>query len=66
MTAVVLVVMLLLPGMSEPKVARFPMESFEACALRVAEAGAGLKTHEGEAYIYFAGCEVTGVKADPA
>jgi hypothetical protein len=65
-SSVVLVVVLLLPGMDEPRVQRYPMESFEACMAKVQEAGEGLKAHEGEAYRYLVGCEITGTKTDPA
>jgi hypothetical protein len=66
LSSVVLVVMLILPGMDEPRMQRFPMASFEACMAKIAEAGEGLKAHDGEAYRYFVGCETTGNKADPA
>lgn len=66
LSAYVLVAVLLLPGMQEPLVTRRPMASFEECLAKVQEAGELLKAHEGEAYRYLAGCEVTGSKADPA
>lgn len=65
-SAVVLVTILMLPGMSEPFVSREAMPSYEACMAKVTEAGDALKAHEGEAYRFAVACEVTGQKADPA
>jgi hypothetical protein len=56
----------MLPGMTEPKVQRVPIESFEACLAKVKEAGAAMDAHKGEQFIYAVACEVTGSKADPA
>jgi hypothetical protein len=61
-----LVVILMLPGMTEPKVQRVPIESFEACLAKVKEAGAAMDAHKGEQFVYAVVCEVTGSKADPA
>jgi len=66
LTSFSLVMMLVLPGMSEPKVLRKPMASFEECQSRLKEAGELLKAHEGEQYKFMVGCEATGNKADPA
>lgn len=63
---VVLVAYLMLPGMSEPIVKKIPMESYSACIAKITEVGDGLKLHNGEAYKYFVGCEVTGSKSDPS
>lgn len=66
MEVIVAVVMLLLPGMEKPVINRIPMESFEACQAKVAEAGEGLKLHAGETYKYMVAREVTSTKSDPA
>lgn len=63
---VVLVVMLMIPGMSEPKVMRRPMASFEERLASVKQRSEGLKLHDGEQYIWMGGCQVNGAKADPS
>lgn len=65
-TVVTLVVMLLLPGMQEPKISRQPMASYQDCLSKVAEVEDGLIKHNGEEYKYFVGCEVTSEKSNPA
>lgn len=66
LSSFVLVALLMVPGMSEPRIFRTPMASYEECLAKVKEAGEALKAHEGEQYKYMVGCEVTGNKADPA
>lgn len=67
LTSFSLVMMLLLPGMSEPKVLHGkPLDSFEECMAAVKSAGDLIEAHKGEQYKFMVGCEVTGNKADPA
>lgn len=60
-----LVMLLLVPGMSEPMVDRMPMESPQACFAKAAEMMEGLKKHEGEAFKALIACEVVSAKSNP-
>ena len=66
LTTYMFVAFLLLPGMAAQVDTREPMDSLEACQARVGEALAAAKEHEGEQYKFLVGCELTGLKADPA
>ena len=67
LTSFSLIMMLILPGMSEPKVLHGkPLGSFEECMAQVKDAADLIKAHEGEPFKFMVGCEVTGNKADPA
>ncbi len=60
------VFMFLLPGMDEPKVQRAPASSYEECLQLLSGMMAQVKSRDGQEQKIFLGCEVNGVKANPA
>ena len=60
------VFMLLLPGMDKPQVQRVPVSSYEECLSHIAKALIMVKEHDGIEQKVFVGCEISGVKSDPA
>ena len=63
---IVAVFMLLLPGMERPQIQRIPVSSYEACVQIIAGLMAQVKAHDGIEQKVFVGCEISGVKSDPA
>lgn len=66
LTKIVLILGLMLPGFSEPKLKKTEVPTIEECLSKAKEALEATKTHEGEEYIFSAACFVTGTKANPA
>ena len=60
------VFMLLLPGMDKPNVQRVPVPSYDECVKVIEKLMVQVKEHDGIEQKVFVGCEVTGVKSDPA
>ena len=65
-TQFVLIMVLTVPGVAQPKILRKPAASFEQCQSWFKEAKDLLEAHEGEQFKFTLACEVTGNKADPA
>ena len=60
------VFMLLLPGMDKPNVQRVPVPSYDECVKVIEKLMAQVKEHDGIEQKVFVGCEISGVKSDPA
>ena len=60
------VFMLLLPGMDKPNVQRVPVPSYDECVKVIEKLMVQVKEHDGIEQKVFVGCEVSGVKSDPA
>jgi hypothetical protein len=66
MIEVLLTLILLVPGMSEPIVEKTPQPNIEQCVLAVENITAKMiKNHAGDQFKLLAGCEISGSKADP-
>ena len=60
------VFMLLLPGMDKPSVQRIPVPSYDECVKVIEKLMVQVKEHDGIEQKVFVGCEISGVKSDPA
>ena len=60
------VFMLLLPGMDKPQVQRVPVPSYDDCVKVIEKLMVQVKEHDGIEQKVFVGCEISGVKSDPA
>ena len=60
------VFMLLLPGMDKPQVQRVPVPSYDECVKVIEKLMVQVKEHDGIEQKVFVGCEISGVKSDPA
>jgi hypothetical protein len=60
------VFMLLLPGMDKPQVQRIPVPSYDDCVKVIERLMVQVKEHDGIEQKVFVGCEISGVKSDPA
>ncbi len=60
------VFMFLLPGMDEPKVQKIPVASYDQCLEIVGRWMAQVKERDGHEQKVFVGCEINGIKSDPA
>jgi hypothetical protein len=60
------VFMLLLPGMDKPNVQRVPVPSYDECVKVIEKLMVQVKEHDGIEQKVFVGCEISGVKSDPA
>ena len=60
------VFMLLLPGMDKPNVQRVPVPSYDECLKVIEKLMVQVKEHDGIEQKVFVGCEISGVKSDPA
>ena len=58
--------MFLLPGMDQPEVRRTPVSSYEECLAHITQMLALVQSHDGQTQKVFLGCEIAGVKTDPA
>ena len=60
------VFVLLLPGMDKPQVQRVPVPSYDECVKAIEKLMVQVKEHDGIEQKVFVGCEISGVKSDPA
>ena len=60
------VFMLLLPGADHPNVQRLPVPSYDECVKVIGQLMEQVKAHDGIEQKVFVGCEISGVKSDPA
>jgi hypothetical protein len=66
MNSIIAIMILLLPGMDEPKKVTTPVETVDECIVEIAKMAAAVKANEGKEFKVLMGCQLDMKKSDPA